>query len=937
MDAIGDYRVLGEIARGGMGVVYRVQDPRGHLFALKVLLEHDPASVERFQREAQLARELVHPHVVQVHDYGVFEGRPFLVMDYVEGEDLMARLKRDGPLPEPEARRLFSCLAEGLQAAHTRGIVHRDLKPQNVLLAGAEVYLGDFGLARSGPSALTATGELVGTPAFMSPEQARGEREGVGLPADVYGFGATLYTALCGEPPFRGATLCAILDLVLKAEPTPLRSLRREDLSPGLEGLVRGLRKDPRERPPIEEVLERLGASGGGGSGAPWPLAVAACAIVLAGSLLGVALSWDQGRTSRPSPATASLAEASQAPGQQAPASPGAGSPALDQRSERLTEVEAVLGEALDLRGRGELYAARGRIERALELEPDHPRARLLQAEIAFAFGDWPVAEKVVERLQRASAEVRAEGLYWRGRALLRHWLDLPPSPRHDADYLGEARDAFREACALRPSARVLAWLGQAHVYLKDRAAAERCLAEARKLGRHDPHVFALHHVLKPGQATRDAYQLRAASFESHLIQATYALWTEGDRAGLEGLARATALRPGDRAAVLSCQADALAGRARASRDPGAARRDLNAAEELLGEALALLPKESRAQASALASRGGVFLAMGRGAEAERDLRRSVGIVAEFGPQRLLAQYLIERVADELATWRAGQMRGLLDDVKALASADEKLLHSQHLLLSARIMAMSCDFAGAEEYFSASLALINPEGRPLEALPGQARGTVVRVLIFRGRSRLEAATLGHPTVLGSGDLRDALGGGAKPYLRALLADALRREGQPEAAKEEIRRLTSNLEGISPDVLRVTLGLAEGRHEVLLDVEPGNPYSLGAALGKVEGFEEHMKAAPPASRSHPALILGLARRSREAKTWLGSSEALDRVLSQHPACSELRFERGLLRAHQGQLEAALKDLERAHQEHPVPRRKLAIAAELQRVRALHDAK
>ena len=180
MDSVDHYRLLGEIARGGMGVVYRAQDPQGRVFALKVLLDHDPAGVERFQREAQLAHRLDHPNVVRVRAHGVSRGRPYLVMDYVEGEDLMARLKRDGPLPETEARRLFLLLGEALSAAHALGIVHRDLKPQNVLLRGAEVYLTDFGLARRGPSTLTATGELLGTPAYMAPEQAIGERGGPG-------------------------------------------------------------------------------------------------------------------------------------------------------------------------------------------------------------------------------------------------------------------------------------------------------------------------------------------------------------------------------------------------------------------------------------------------------------------------------------------------------------------------------------------------------------------------------------------------------------------------------------------------------------------------------------------------------------------------------------------------------------------------------------
>jgi len=204
VDSIGHYTIQDEIARGGMGVVYRALDPSGRVFALKVLLDRDPDLAERFKREAKLASELVHPNVVRVHAYGVTQGRLYLVMEYVEGEDLMARVLRDGPLPEVEARRLFGLLGEGLQAAHSRGIVHRDLKPQNVLLRGAEVYLADFGLARRGTSALTATGELVGTPAYMAPEQATGERDATGPAADVYGFGATSTPRSAGPRPSAG-------------------------------------------------------------------------------------------------------------------------------------------------------------------------------------------------------------------------------------------------------------------------------------------------------------------------------------------------------------------------------------------------------------------------------------------------------------------------------------------------------------------------------------------------------------------------------------------------------------------------------------------------------------------------------------------------------------------------------------------------------------
>jgi len=941
MDSIGGYRILGEIARGGMGVVYRGQDPSGRAVALKVLLDQNPEGIERFKREAELAHGLSHPHVVPVYDYGVFQGRPFMVMGYVEGEDLMARLKRDGPLPELEARRLFGCLAEGLQAAHTRGIVHRDVKPQNVLLAGAEVYLGDFGLARSGPSALTATGELLGTPSFMAPEQARGEGRRVGPAADVYGFGATLYTALCGEPPFGGATLYAVLDQVLRAEPAPLRAQRRDDLSPDLEALVQDcLRKDPSERPPIGEVLERLEARAGGPRGSQALPVITALSFALVGSCAGAALTWSLSAAPTPSESAAPNDSAALSPGQ---ASPGgdsltAAAPSRTRPSEREAEVKAVLDEALGLRAQAQLDAARGRVERALELDPDHAQARLLEGVIAFETGNWTLAEKVSQRLEGAPPLVQADGHYYRGRALLRHWLELPPAPESDAKYLGEARDAFAKASSIdESSARAVAWQGQAHMRLGERAAAEECLARARKLRRHNPHVFVLHHALRPSWATRADYQLRDATFESHMILGAYALMAGDDQGGEQSLALAAALRPSERAGVLSCRADALARRARSRPGRAGSLEDLERARQNLDEALALVSQGSRGWASLLAGRGGVLLSLGRAAEAEEDLRRSVAVEPTSAAQSLLARQLAERVAGELPTWKVSAMKGLLDEAKGFAPDNDKVFHGQHLLLVARIKAMTCDFAAAETFFSAALAVANPERREVGELLEDDRATVIRVLIFRGRSRIEAAILGHPTAAGSSDLRAALGKGAKPHIRSLLVQALRLEGRQEEAEREHRRLAEELVDESPEVLRVTLGLAEGRHDVLVGVEAGNPYSLGAAFGKLDDLEKRVQDAPAESVAHPGLILGLARRDREAKTWGGAGSALDKLLERHPRCSELRFERGLLRAHLGQLEAALQDLELAQKGHPLAWRQAEIAAEIKRLKTLRDAK
>jgi Tol biopolymer transport system component/predicted Ser/Thr protein kinase len=221
-------RVLG---RGGMGVVYLARQERlKRQVALKMLHpagaaeEADPA---RFRAEAEAAARLQHSHIVQVYEVGDHEGRPFLVMELVEGESLAQRLS-GGPLASGQAAELLETLALAAHYAHTRGVVHRDIKPANVLLqADGAPKLTDFGLARrlDVDVALTPTGQVLGTPGYMAPEQARGGK-GVGPPADVYALGAILYECLTGRPPFQGATAYETVLQVLQQDPAPPRRLR---------------------------------------------------------------------------------------------------------------------------------------------------------------------------------------------------------------------------------------------------------------------------------------------------------------------------------------------------------------------------------------------------------------------------------------------------------------------------------------------------------------------------------------------------------------------------------------------------------------------------------------------------------------------------------------------------------------------------------------
>ncbi len=236
----GDYELLEEIARGGMGVVWKArQVSLNRLVAVKMLRAGVLAGkdeVERFLREAEAAANLQHPHIVAIHEVGEHEGRHYFSMDYVEGQDLGA-LVRQGPLSAERAARYVKIVAEAIHFAHQRGTLHRDLKPQNVIIDTADQpRVTDFGLAKSltEDSGLTQSGVVMGSPSYMPPEQAAGQHADLGPAADVYSFGAMLYELLTGRPPFRGATVMATLRLVMEAEPTAPHRLR-PDVPPDLE------------------------------------------------------------------------------------------------------------------------------------------------------------------------------------------------------------------------------------------------------------------------------------------------------------------------------------------------------------------------------------------------------------------------------------------------------------------------------------------------------------------------------------------------------------------------------------------------------------------------------------------------------------------------------------------------------------------------------
>jgi beta-lactam-binding protein with PASTA domain/tRNA A-37 threonylcarbamoyl transferase component Bud32 len=248
----GKYEVTGPLSEGGMARVYtgrRLAD--GRRVAIKVLREqyaHDREFVARFEREAQAVTRLSHPHMVQVYDYARDGDVHFIVMEFVEGEDLKTLLRRLGALPEARAREIGAQVCEALAYAHDRGIVHRDIKPQNILLASdGEVKVTDFGIARAlASSAITETGTVLGSVQYLSPEQARGL--GVGRSADLYSLGVVLYEAVTGGLPFDGDTPITIALKHVHEFPTVPR---RDGAPVSLETeriIMKALAKDPQDR-----------------------------------------------------------------------------------------------------------------------------------------------------------------------------------------------------------------------------------------------------------------------------------------------------------------------------------------------------------------------------------------------------------------------------------------------------------------------------------------------------------------------------------------------------------------------------------------------------------------------------------------------------------------------------------------------------------------
>src|SRR5438552_693316 len=239
----GRYAVEREIGAGGMATVFLARDLRHKRnVALKVLNPELGAvlGVERFLSEIQVTANLQHPNLLPLFDSGEANGLLFYVMPYVQGESLRARLQREKQLPVDEAVHIAVAVASALDYAHQRGVIHRDLKPENILLQSGQPVIADFGIAlavsKAGGARVTQTGISLGTPQYMSPEQAAGDRAIDGR-TDVYSLGAVLYEMLTGEPPHDGTTAQAIIAKVITDRPRGIR-LSRDTVAPLGEAAV---------------------------------------------------------------------------------------------------------------------------------------------------------------------------------------------------------------------------------------------------------------------------------------------------------------------------------------------------------------------------------------------------------------------------------------------------------------------------------------------------------------------------------------------------------------------------------------------------------------------------------------------------------------------------------------------------------------------------
>jgi len=258
----GRYELVSTLGKGGMGIVYLARDRTlDEEVALKVLrpdvMHDDPNLLERFKQEIKLARRITHRNILRTHDLGEADGTPYISMEYLEGVTLKDLIAGKGALPVGVGLRIAKQMCQGLEAAHLQGVVHRDVKPQNMLILPetGDLKIMDFGIARlsevkpgtpPGASGLTTAGTVMGTPDYMSPEQAQGSP--ADYRSDIYSLAVVLYEVFTGQLPFRGDTIMKVVLAHIRNPPPPPRTVN-DQIPPALERVIlRGLEKDPGAR-----------------------------------------------------------------------------------------------------------------------------------------------------------------------------------------------------------------------------------------------------------------------------------------------------------------------------------------------------------------------------------------------------------------------------------------------------------------------------------------------------------------------------------------------------------------------------------------------------------------------------------------------------------------------------------------------------------------